>query len=85
MANKTRGFAKDPIVEEYLQQELRLSHAQYVDNAVWAAIREALENKQGSALRKQIQEAAEPKLIADAYAWKFIQGTMPLNTSNKHN
>lgn len=83
MAGKSKSAQKhDPIVDEYLDKGLHMSFAQYVDNAVWSAIREAVENKQSSALRKTIQEACEPKLVADAYAWKFKQQSNDSFTNN---
>lgn len=85
MAGKSKSVQKrDPIVDEYLEKGLNTTFAQYVDNAVWSAIREAVENKQSSALRKTIQEACEPKLVADAYAWKFKQQAKN-NSSNESN
>ncbi|MGO3576586.1 MAG: hypothetical protein ACTIOH_08785 [Lactobacillus helveticus] len=75
MAGKTKRAKiqeQNPVVAEFLESK-GLTYSQYVDNALWSAFREAIENKQSSALRRQVQEACEPQLIADAYDWKMTQ------------
>ncbi|PAW07071.1 hypothetical protein CKG09_03280 [Lactobacillus helveticus] len=75
MAGKTKrakNQEQNPVVAEFLESK-GLTYSQYVDNALWSAFREAVENKQSSALRRQVQEACEPQLIADVYDWKMTQ------------
>ncbi|MPW13743.1 hypothetical protein [Lactobacillus helveticus] len=75
MAGKTKRAKiqeQNLVVAEFLESK-GLTYSQYVDNALWSAFREAVENKQSSALRRQVQEACEPQLIADAYDWKMTQ------------
>lgn len=63
----------NPIVDEYLKKGLHKTKSQYVDDAVWAAARDAVENKKTSGFRKQVEEAIEPTLLEEAYSWKYSQ------------
>lgn len=76
----------DPVIEDYLKNDLNQTMQQYIENAVWSTFRETVDNKQAP-LRKQIEDAIMPDLIRDAYAWKMNQeknNSVNPSSSNKH-